>query len=300
MKPRPKCSARYDDDDSENDESISSEESLEDDDDLSTGDDSQGHDDDSHDLDHDDVSHDTDDDDALDSGDNVTDGDVSIGDEVTDGDVSVGDDNDDDASLDYSNDDDDDQNDSNDESAIDIDDVSDISDDSDVDDDDANGLCDDQCDSSSRCAGFPEAQCRRDPCTCRETFVDIQGTEVNCQGQCIILPNIAHWCKLCSECYQDSGISQYSTEISILETVGICHRYNYAAEKTMLKRKLDNEEVDDDDVMLYECDSVGGYERKQCFKQTCWYFFDYIGLLFCKFSRFQKCFPVFCNFKSFT
>ena len=46
------------------------------------------------------------------------------------------------------------------------------------------GVCESSCSADAKCAGFPEAQCVRDPCTCREMFVDLSGSEVNCAGEC--------------------------------------------------------------------------------------------------------------------
>ena len=51
------------------------------------------------------------------------------------------------------------------------------------------------------------------------------------------------------------------------ETVGICNRYNYALEKSRLKRRDDD---DDDDVMTFDCDEAGGFKSVQCFKDECW------------------------------
>ena len=61
---------------------------------------------------------------------------------------------------------------------------------------------------------------------------------------------------------------------SVLETVGICSRYNYAIEKSRLKRRnndvTDDADDDVDDVMTFSCDEAGGFERVQCFRDECW------------------------------
>ena len=46
----------------------------------------------------------------------------------------------------------------------------------------SDGACASACSVDAKCAGFPEALCVRDPCTCRETFVDLSGAEVNCES----------------------------------------------------------------------------------------------------------------------
>ena len=59
---------------------------------------------------------------------------------------------------------------------------------------------------------------------------------------------------------------------SVLETVGICSRYNYAIGKSRLKRRNNDvsDDADDDDVMTFSCDEAGGFERVQCFRDECW------------------------------
>ena len=68
----------------------------------------------------------------------------------------------------------------------------------------------------------------------------------------------------------------------LTEARGICHRYNYAIEKTRLKRSIDgaaaddvdddshDDNDDDDGLLMYTCDDVGGYEKKQCHDDECW------------------------------